>query len=363
MRDFCIRENGWKVQSMEEGKKILTVTGITLAVYFVYRYLLPYVIPFLIAYMLVHILNPVTEAIRKKLPWKKEVIVSVLLVILLTGMTFLFYYFYCLLMGQIRKIAMNFDYYYNCFCGWVDGCCHMAERSFGIQVDELRDFVYSSLEHATEQIRVYIIPGVVNYSVRYLKKLMDVGLFLLMLFVAVILLMKDYDEMIERLQEYTIYRHIHNITNRMWKQGGMYMKAQFMIIAVIIVLCTAGLWVMGNPYFLVLGIVIGLMDALPFVGTGTVLIPMAVFLLFRRSFRLAVCYLGLFLLTYVVREFLEPRLIGQKLGIYPFVMIVVVYAGLYLYGPAGVVLGPVTLLTVMEILREFREEEKGTFPR
>ena len=345
---------------MEEGKKILTVTGITLAVYFVYRYLLPYVIPFLIAYMLVHLLNPVTEAIRKKLAWKKEVIVSVLLVILLAAMTFLFYYFYCLLMGQIRRIAMNFDYYYSCFCGWVDGCCHMAERSFGIQVDELRDFVYSSLEHATEQIRVYIVPGVVNYSVRYLKKLLDAGLFLLMLFVAVILLMKDYDEMNEKLQKYKIYRRFHNITSRMWKQGGMYMKAQFIIISVIILLCTGGLWALGNPYFLVLGIVIGLMDALPFVGTGTVLIPMAVFLLFRRKIRLSICYLGLFLLTYVVREFLEPRLIGQKLGIYPFVMIVVVYAGLYLYGPAGVVLGPVTLLTVMEILREFRAEGKET---
>lgn len=348
---------------MEEGKKILSVTGITLAVYFVYRYLLPYVIPFLIAYILVHVLNPLTEAIQKKLPWKKEVIVSVLLVILLAGVTFLFYYFYCLLMGQIRRIAMNFDYYYNCFCGWVDGCCHMAERSFGIRVDELRDFVYSSLEHATEQIRIYIVPGVVNYSVRYLKKLLDAGLFLLMLFVAVILLMKDYDEMNEKLQGYRIYRRFHNITERMWKQGGMYMKAQFTIIFVIIVLCTGGLWALGNPYFLVLGIVIGLMDALPFIGTGTVLIPMSVFLLFQREFRLSVGYLGLFLLTYIVREFLEPRLIGAKLGIYPFVMIVVVYAGLYLYGPAGVLLGPVTLLTVMEILREFHTEREETAPR
>ena len=181
---------------------------------------------------------------------------------------------------------------------------------------------------------------------------MDAGLFLLMLFVAVILLMKDYDEMKEKLQQYKIYRHIHNITQRMWKQGGMYMKAQIIIIFVIVLLCTAGLWALGNPYFLVLGIIVGMMDALPFVGTGTVLIPMSVFLLFRRSFRLSVGYLGLFLLTYVVREFLEPRLIGQKLGVYPFVMVVAVYAGMYLYGPAGVLLGPVTLLTVMEILRE-----------
>lgn len=340
---------------MEEGKKILTVTGITLAVYFVMKYMLPYVIPFLIAYVLVHLLDPVTEAIRRKLPWKKEIIISILLVILLSLFTFLFYYIYCLLMGQIRRIAVNFDYYYSCFCGWVDDCCYMAEKSFGVKVDEVRNFVYSSLDHATEQIRVYIVPGIVNYSVRYLKKIVDAGIFLLMLFVAVILLMKDYDVMKEKLQRYSIYQHFHNITQRMWKQGGMYMKAQAIIILVVIVLCTAGLWALGNPYFLVLGIVIGLMDALPFIGTGTVLVPMAVFLIFRGNLKLAIGHIGLFLLTYIVREFLEPRLIGAKLGIYPFVMVVVVYAGLYLYGTAGVLLGPVTLLTVMEIWRELRQ--------
>ena len=337
---------------MAEGKKAVTVLGITLAVYFTMKYLLPYVIPFLIAYVLVHLLNPITEAIRKKLPWKKEIIVSILLILFLSLFSVLFYYLYCLLMNQIKRIAMNFDYYYSCCCGWIDSCCLMVEKSFGIEVDEVRNFVYSSLDHATEQIRVYIIPGVFNYSVRYLKKMMDAGLFLLMLFVAVILLMKDYDEMREKLQKFSWYNHFHNITGRMWKQGGMYMKAQMMIIFVVILLCTAGLWALGNPYFLVLGIVIGLMDALPFIGTGTVLIPMAVFLLFRRKLQLAVGYLGLFLLTYIVREFLEPRLIGAKLGVYPFVMVVVVYAGLYLYGPAGVLLGPVTLLFVMEILRE-----------
>ena len=94
------------------------------------------------------------------------------------------------------------------------------------------------------------------------------------------------------------------------------------------------------------------MDALPFIGTGTVFVPIAVILLFQKQFKLAACYLGLFLLTYIVREFLEPRMIGAKLGIYPFVMVVVVYAGIYLYGTAGVVLGPVTLLAVLEINRE-----------
>lgn len=338
---------------MAEGKEILKITGITLAVYFVLKYLLPYVIPFLLAYILVHLLNPVTDRLYQRLHWKKSVIVSILLVLLLGLCTVLFYYLYCLLVGQIRRVALNFDEYYTCCCGIIDECCLFVERNFGVKVDQVKAFVYSSIDHATEQIRVYIIPGVVNYSVRYLKKIAELGLFLLMLFVAVILLMRDYDEMKEKLQEYSLYRHFHSITGRMWEQGGMYMKAQMIIILVIIAMCTAGLWLLGNPYFFLLGIVIGLTDALPFIGTGTALVPMAVFFLFRGSYGLAAGYAALFFLTYITREFLEPRLIGAKLGIYPFVMVVVVYVGLYLYGTAGVVLGPVTLLLVQEILREF----------
>ena len=309
-------------------------------------------IPFFIAYALVHVLNPVTEKIRTKLPWKKEIIVCVLMALFLGLFTLLFYYLSCMLTEQIRKIATNFDYYYDCFCGIIDQCCYLAEQSFGVSTDDVKDFVYSSLDHATEQIRIYIIPGVVNYSVRYLKKLAEAGIFLLMLFVSVVLLMRDYDKMRASLEKYKSYQALHRITQRMWKQGGMYLKAQMILILIITVLCAAGLWVFGNPYFLLLGIVIGLLDALPFVGTGTILVPMAVFLVFRGNYKLAAGYAGLFLLTYVVREYLEPRLIGAKLGVYPFVMVVVVYAGLYLYGPAGVFLGPVTLLTVMEITRE-----------
>lgn len=345
---------------MTEGKKILTVSGVTLAVYFAMRYLLPYVIPFFIAYFLVHLLNPLTEKIRKRLHWKKEIIVSILLFFLLGLCTLFLYYIYCMLMGQIRKIALNFDYYYSCFCDIVDECCYVAQRKLGVDVKEVRQFVYSSLDHATDQLRVYMVPGVVNYSVRYLKKAADIGIFLLMLFVSVVLLMKDYDEMYEKLQQYRIYGHIHRITQRMWKQGGMYLKAQMIIILIITVIVAAGLWMLGNPYFLLLGIVIGLTDALPFIGTGTALIPMAVYELFRRDYKLALGYLFLFLLTYIMREFLEPRLIGSKLGVYPFVMVVVVYAGLYLYGTAGVLLGPVSLLLVIEITREiFQKDESG----
>ena len=333
---------------MTEGKQLLKIAGITVAVYILMKYFLPYVIPFFISYILVHLLKPVTELIHKKLRLRREVILSVLLAALLIVCSLLFYMIYCMLMGQLKRVAMNFDDYYRCFCEGIDECCRFAERNFGVEMEEMRSFVYSGIEHATEQIRIYIVPGIFNYSMRYLKKAMDAALFLLMVFVAAILLMRDYDRMREQLRNYRLYRHVEHISGRMWHQGGMYLKAQAMIIGIVSILCVLGLWL--------LGVAAGLLDALPFIGTGTVLFPVAFFLVLQGSYAKAAGYGVLFFITYVAREFLEPRLIGARLGIYPFVMVVVVYAGLYLYGPSGVVLGPVTLLLILETVRELARE-------
>lgn len=341
---------------MSEGKQLIKTAGITAAVYILMKYFLPYVIPFFISYILVHLLKPVTELLHKKLRLRRELILSVLLAALLIVCSLLFYMIYCMLMGQLKRVAMNFDDYYRCFCDGIDECCRFAERNFGVEMEEMRSFVYSGIEHATEQIRIYIVPGIFNYSMRYLKKAMDAALFLLMVFVAAILLMRDYDRMREQLRNYRLYRHVEHISERMWHQGGMYLKAQAMIIGIVSILCVLGLWLLGNPYFVLLGVAAGLLDALPFIGTGTVLFPVAFFLVLQGSYAKAAGYGVLFFITYVAREFLEPRLIGARLGIYPFIMVVVVYAGLYLYGPSGVVLGPVTLLLIMETVRELARE-------
>ena len=300
---------------MTEGKQLLKIAGITVAVYILMKYFLPYVIPFFISYILVHLLKPVTELIHKKLRLRREVILSVLLAALLIVCSLLFYMIYCMLMGQLKRVAMNFDDYYRCFCEGIDECCRFAERNFGVEMEEMRSFVYSGIEHATEQIRIYIVPGIFNYSMRYLKKAMDAALFLLMVFVAAILLMRDYDRMREQLRNYRLYRHVEHISGRMWHQGGMYLKAQAMIIGIVSILCVLGLWLLGNPYFVLLGVAAGLLDALPFIGTGTVLLPVAFFLVLQGSYAKAAGYGVLFFITYVAREFLEPRLIGARLGI------------------------------------------------
>src|SRR5699024_9675753 len=98
---------------------------------------------------------------------------------------------------------------------------------------------------------------------------------------------------------------------------------------------------------------LGALDALPLIGTGMFLYPAAVVLFIKgNTFAAAGCVL-LDVITSLLREFLEPRLLGGKLGISPISVLAAVYIGVFLFGAWGVILGPLSFSTVYEIGREW----------
>lgn len=332
-------------------KKLLGVIGITAAVYIGLRYLLAYVAPFFAAYLFVRLVNPLTRKIQDRMKIKKEWS-TVFLLLLVTGALAFGCWILCdQLIIQIRNVVMNLDGYRRSFGGMVDGCCQALEGTFGINGEDIRQFIYQNIEYMEDRVQVYILPGLFNSSIKYAAGILKGIATFFVIFVAVTLLIRDYDEINDRLLKYSPYRKFLDIMDRLWNIGGAYLKAQLSIILIVTVLCVLGLWLLGNPYALLVGIVIGLLDALPFIGTGTILLPWAVICLIRGDFFFAASYATLFLITNGVREYLEPVLLGDKLGVYPIVIAIVVYAGICIFGVAGVILGPVMLFLVVEILK------------
>lgn len=333
-------------------KKVLQIVGITLAVYLGIRYLLPVAAPFFIAWIFVKLIYPLASRIEKRLRIKKEWIT---LLILLVGMCLLAVGGWFLVAGlcrQIRSVIAHLEYYQQYLEGMLDNCCVAVERTLGLDGEEVRQFLEQNINLAVERMEVYLVPNLVNQSMEYITWILKfLGIFF-MVFIAVVLLMKDYDKIREQLERMEGYQKMLRIVDGLWHMAGDYLKAQAVILLIVIVICVAGLWLIGNPYALLAGILIGLLDALPFIGTGTFLIPWALIKLLQGDFFLAASYATLFLAANTTREFLEPRMIGSRLGVYPIVIAAAVYGGMCIYGVAGVLLGPLTLLIVMQCLKE-----------
>ena len=104
-----------------------------------------------------------------------------------------------------------------------------------------------------------------------------------------------------------------------------------------------------------MAIVISVVDILPVLGAGTVLIPWAIFAFLKSDTPLGVGLLILYAVTLVARQFIEPKIVGSTLGIHPLATLASVYLGLRFLGFVGIFIGPMVALLLREIF--FKKEE------
>ena len=97
------------------------------------------------------------------------------------------------------------------------------------------------------------------------------------------------------------------------------------------------------------GLLAGLLDALPFIGTGIVLVPIAGVEIFQGKLGTALLVLCLYGVCALLRELLEPKLIGRKMGIPAIAVLISVYAGIRLFGLTGILKGPLGYVMVQQI--------------
>lgn len=337
----------------------LKITGIAAVVYLGMRYVLPAVIPFFAAWLLVKLVLPAADFFYRKYHISRVISGGFLLTLLLGVLAVLFYILGSQLWRQICNLAVNLDGYALRAERFVGDCCRLMEEKTGIHAKQMEQFVYQNFQILEENVRSYSVPGMLKNSLSYMMGFFRwLGVFLVM-FISVILLLKDYDDIRDRLNGYPFFEQTCRILKAMQTLGGAWLKAQAVIILIVMAVCVAGLWLLRYPYALLMGILIGLLDALPFIGTGTILVPWALYLIFTGQAAYGICLGVLFLATNMLREYLEPKLIGDKIGVYPIVMVITVYLGIRIYGIAGVILGPVSYLLIGEIYREMNPSSSG----
>ena len=118
-------------------------------------------------------------------------------------------------------------------------------------------------------------------------------------------------------------------------------------------MCSAGLFFLGNPYFILFGIGIGLLDALPIFGTGTVFIPWALFSMINKNWKYGIGLMVIYIICYFLREIMEAKIMGGKVGLTPLETLASMYVGLQLFGLLGFILGPIGLLIVEDIVEVY----------
>ena len=139
---------------------------------------------------------------------------------------------------------------------------------------------------------------------------------------------------------------------RLRRLGKQYLRACLILGLLTFLQAFIGLAVLGVPYAFLLALLIAAVDFLPLLGTGVVLIPWGIICLILGQVRLGIGLLILYGVTTLIRQVLEPKLIGEGLGLHPLLSLLSMYAGLRLFGVWGMILAPLVAAGIKSVAGE-----------
>ncbi len=331
---------------------LLSLTGV---VWFFLQYISPLVGPVLIAMLFVTIFGPFLKKLQDRFRIHRQVGAVILLVFAGAFVTCLAWILLSFIVGSLPE--------------WVDGLgqvkteveilvqkgCGTVGRLVGVDSIYLETTIMGHLDDGWGMLGKYTMPGVLSQSLEYVKLLGVVGGFLATFIISTVLLAKDYDDIMNRMLEREECHVVLEVICGVIRYIATFVKAQAMIMAIIGLVAAVVLWVARIPNGALWGLLAGVLDALPFIGTSIVLIPLAIVQVIQGSYGRALVCLGLYGLCILLRELLEPRLIGNRMGVPPIAVLVSLYVGIQLFGVAGIIKGPLGFVLIRESYMSLRK--------
>ena len=151
--------------------------------------------------------------------------------------------------------------------------------------------------------------------------------------------------------------HIRDLT----KTLGGYLKAEVTLILVSFVISLIGLYILkfakfNIEYPLLMALFIGFVDALPILGSGTVMIPWAIISALNGDLKLGIAIVILYIIMSIIRQFLEPKLVSKNIGTHPIFTLIAMYTGFKFMGVIGMLIGPIVLIVIKNVFATLIDE-------
>ena len=132
---------------------------------------------------------------------------------------------------------------------------------------------------------------------------------------------------------------------------GGYIKAELTISLGVMVILAVGFAIMGQPYGLLLAFLLAVLDFIPILGAGTVMVPWMIVDAILGNWRRALYLLIIWGVICLFRRFMEPKIVGDQTGLHPLLSLLAIYVGMRTAGVLGMILGPVLLIMVRNLWR------------
>lgn len=317
--------------------------------------------PFLFAAAVAWMLNPAIKWLHKKLGWSRNFL-SLLLILLAFALLFgLLWALTAGLVSEVVELAKDWDSVALSLQGVWERLLNMLAQVMALLPDSVEETMLGLIDSLFQWLEtaVPVLLGMIgNRLTGMATRLPSFAVSTIVFVMAAYFLSTEWPSLRYRATNSLPSgpRLFLSQVKRAATAGfGGYLRAQFLLSVGVFFILLFGFMLIQQNYALLLALGLALalavLDFIPIVGAGTVMVPWAFIDLFTGSFRHAVGLMVVWGIIALFRRVAEPRVLGGQTGLSPILSLVGVYVGMKLAGVLGMILGPILCLVVINVYR------------
>lgn len=332
--------------------RLVLIVAVLLCLGLIVPPLLGLFLPFLLAFIAATLLAPLVQKFAKRVGgwnfWSMLFVVLMLLAV--TGVLVYAGYY---LVSQVTDLIRSWTSIREGITDMLNQVSQFLSNNVHFTSTDTEEYILGHLQDGlswlTGKISTWaptVVVGVGNLASGIVSFLIS----LLFFIVAAYFMTADYPGLRKRLIAWVpdiIRPHMRHVKEAAGSAMFGYLRAQLILSGVVLVIVFVALLIFRQPYSLLIAIATGIIDIMPFFGSGAILVPWGVICLLVGNLKKAVFLLILAFALFLFRKLAEPKVVGNQTGLSPLLSLISIYVGMKLGGVAGMILCPIACMVVI----------------
>lgn len=343
---------------MSEGVKrtlltILKIVFVILAI-FLFTRLWKYIVPFIIAYFFASLIEPVVKFIENKIKISRKIgsIFSILFVLGFIGSIIGF--LISRLIKEIRDVYLSLEINMSTITDFFNSVIDKVNDIFIQLPDQITELLNKGLQEFTNNLQSNLGKVVewLQASIQVAMNLPQILIFIIVTLLATYFMSSDKNTIIKFLDVQiptSWLNRTKSITKNVFAALFGWLRAQLILTSITFSELLIGFLIIGIDNALLLALIIALVDVLPVLGAGTVLIPWSIINLILGNAKLGLSTALLYVIILFVRQLIEPKVLGKQIGVHPLFTLAGMYIGLKIWKIPGMFIGPLAIVSLKYI--------------
>lgn len=339
------------------GIRLLFALILILALRYAVPPLLSLFMPFVLALVVAWFLNPPVKALQKRLGLSRGFLSFLLLALLFTAAGGLFFVLGRSLFLEISSLVNNYQSIWSYLQGVIQEVGAAFDRLWALLPSEVEDLSQELLARISQWVNTALPELLSGFAGRAGSVALGIPSFTVALIVFLMgsyFITADYPRLRFLVTDHMpksargFFSHIKHTA--LGAFGG-YIRAEVIISVGVFFILLVGFLLLGQSYAVLLALVLAVVDFIPIVGSGTLMVPWAVVDLITGNWPHAVGLMVVWGVVCVFRRVAEPKAVGSQTGLSPILSLVSMYVGMRLGGVLGMILGPILCLVAINLCR------------